>query len=132
MSEDFARHEFADPITSSLVLTMIPWHPKLDEDGKWQKVPSLASGFHYRDFEYGKPVVPFDQWGWRYDRWGCKVPCDDRPGYVTSFESGVITSTTRTAASWRGWSRSASSCCRRPRYRPASPAGGTTSSTAAT
>ena len=91
MPENFARHQFAGLVTSSLVLTMIPWHPKLDEDGKWQKVPSLAPGFHYRDFEYGKPVVPFDQWGWRYDRWGCKVPCDDRPGYVTSFESGVIT-----------------------------------------
>ena len=61
------------------MFTVIPWHARRDDQGKWKKVPSLAPGFHYRDFPYAQPVVPWSQW----------VP-NDQVGYVTSFESGVI------------------------------------------
>ncbi len=79
-----------DPDTL-LLLTLLPWHARLDENGEWLKVPSLPAGFHYEDFEYGKPAVPLSQWGWRgWNRWGQRIPQDDQPGYVTSYRSGVI------------------------------------------
>ena len=62
-------------LDSGLMFTAIPWHA--GHDGA--KVPSLPAGFHYRDFAYGRPAVPWSQW----------VP-NDQTGYVTSFESGVI------------------------------------------
>jgi Bifunctional DNA primase/polymerase, N-terminal len=75
----------------ALLFTPIPWYARQDEDGDWQKVPALAPGFSYENFEYGKPVVPYDQWGITgYDRWGQPVRRDVQPGYLTTFKSGVI------------------------------------------
>jgi Bifunctional DNA primase/polymerase, N-terminal len=76
---------------TALLLTMIPWYARRDEDGDWQKVPALAPGFSYEDFAYGKPAVPYDQWGITgYNRWGQLVIREVQRGYVTSFKSGVI------------------------------------------
>lgn len=64
---------------SVLLWTTIPWRARRGDDGTWLKAPSLPAGFHYDDFAYGQPVVPFGQ----------RDP-DDQPGYVTSWRSGVI------------------------------------------
>src|SRR5437763_8975103 len=82
--------EIPDPDTL-LLLTLLPWHARLDENGEWLKVPSLPAGFHFEDFPYGQPVVPLSQWGWRgWNRWGQRIPQGDQPGYATSYRSCVI------------------------------------------
>ena len=81
----------AGEFEAALVFTPIPWYARQDENGDWQKVPALAPGFSYEDFDYGKPVVPYDQWGITgYNRWGQLVRRDVQHGYVTTFKSGVI------------------------------------------
>ncbi len=91
MPENSARHQIAGPVTSPLLYTPIPWVARQDEDGKWQKVPAIGYGWHYRDFAYGVPVIPFSEWGFEgYDRLGNEIWRDVQPGYVVSPRSGVI------------------------------------------
>ncbi len=111
MPENSARHQIAGPVTSPLLYTPIPWVARQDEDGKWQKVPAIGYGWHYRDFAYGVPVIPFSEWGFEgYDRLGNEIWRDVQPGYVVSPRSGVIVWTRTGRGSSSGSPRSASSC----------------------
>lgn len=83
---DQARDDF----DTALIPTPIPWYSRQDDGGNWQKVPALAPGFCYEDFPYGRPAIPYEQWGQGYDRRGNPVYCEVQPGYVTSFPSGLI------------------------------------------